>query len=88
MKKIFFGVLWTVVSYFAICFLVGAVAGAIAGAHDPQHAHEAGALAGSQAVTANILYIMSASLIIGVVGSGFGLLPGTKKKKKKMEGEH
>jgi hypothetical protein len=75
-KKILFGVLWFIVFYFFACF----VTGAIAGAKDPQHAAEAGSLAGARTVAAIRIYLALGSLAFASIGSWKGFLPGTRRK--------
>lgn len=81
-KQVFFGLLWFVVIYMAVCFLTGAVAGAIAGAQDPANASQAGAIAGSRAVNALHIYLATGSVILSIIGTWIGILPGTGLKKK------
>jgi len=80
-RKVILGLLWFVITYFALCMLVGMFAGAVAGARDPEHAHDAGKLAGQQAVQRYIPYILGGSIVFAVVGTMAGFLPGTKSKK-------
>jgi hypothetical protein len=84
-KRILFGFLWCVGFYFAGCALVGAVAGAIAGAKDPANASQVGAMAGTSAVEALHVYIFAGAVLLSVVGSWAGLLPGTRIKKPVLE---
>jgi len=85
-RRVFFGILWFIFIYFAACFIVGAIAGGIAGADDPEHAREAGAVAGRAAVANVILWIVGGSLVIAVGGSVAGVLPGTRAGKKPRGG--
>ena len=61
--------------------LVGGIAGGIAGSRNPAEAHEAGRLAGANAVAASRAYIFAAAVILSVAGSWAGVLPGTKSKR-------
>jgi hypothetical protein len=81
LRKVILGLVWFVIAYFALCMLVGMFAGAVAGVRDPEHAHDAGKLAGRQAVQLCIPYILGGSILFAVVGTMTGFLPGTKSKK-------
>jgi hypothetical protein len=80
MKKLLFGLLWFVVLYIAFCMGVGAVAGANAGSQykNTAAAQKAGQIAGAKAVTENFGLIVGGALMLSILGSGFGLLPGTR----------
>jgi len=80
MKKLLFGFVWFVVLYFVFCMGFGAVAGAKAGSQyrDTAAAQRAGAIAGEKAVTENLGVIVGGALMLSILGSGFGLLPGTR----------
>jgi len=79
-KRFLLGTAWFVIFYFGFCVLVGGLAGSGAGADDPTHAYEAGRMAGEKAVAAAIPYILGGSLLVAVLGSVTGFLPGTKRK--------
>lgn len=79
-KKILFGILWFIIFYFVACFITGMIAGAIAGANDPEHASQAGAIAGANAVIMLRPYFAAGILVLVVVGAWKGFLPGTRKK--------
>ena len=84
MKKLLFGFVWFVVLYFTFCAGVGGVAGAKAGSQykNAAAAKEAGGIAGAQAVSENFGFIVGGALTLSILGSGFGLLPGTRAKPK------
>jgi hypothetical protein len=80
-KKVLFGFVWCVVFYFVACMFVGGVAGGIAGTKYPGNipaAQEAGRIAGEKAVTQYLPYIAFSSVTLAILGSGAGILPGTK----------
>jgi hypothetical protein len=62
--------------------MTGAIAGMAAGTKDPQHATEAGRIAGGIVVARLRIYFAIASLVIAGVGAGKGLLPGTRRRSK------
>jgi hypothetical protein len=80
MKKLLFGLLWFVVLYFTFCGGVGGFAGAKAGSQyqNAAAAQEASKIAGAKAVSENLGVILGAALTLSILGSGFGLLPGTR----------
>jgi len=80
LRRIGFGLLWFFVLYVGACAFLGAIAGAGAGAGDPAHAFEAGKNAGASAVKPLVPYVFLGSIVISVVGSVVGVLPGTRKK--------
>jgi hypothetical protein len=80
MKKLLFGFLWFLALYFVFCMGVGAVAGANAGSKykNAAAAQKAGGIAGAKAVNDNFGLIVGGALMLSILGSGFGLLPGTR----------
>jgi hypothetical protein len=79
-KQIIMSFVWKFVLYMGACCVTGAIAGGIAGSNDPEHAAEAGARAGQQAVFALRGYFLLGSLGLSVVGASLGILPGTRMK--------
>jgi amino acid transporter len=82
MKRLVFGIVWCIGFYFLGCGLTGGVAGAIAGSRDPQNASVAGARAGEKAVRDVWGFILGGALILSVLGTVTGLLPGTRADSK------
>ena len=78
-KRVLFGILWFVVIYFAACTIVGAVAGGIAGFQDPANATALGSRVGREVVEANKFLILGGSALLSFIGTGTGILPGTRK---------
>jgi hypothetical protein len=85
LKRILMGFVWLIVVYFVLCFVTGAVAGGIAGSRDPEHASEAGRVAGQQAVLAVRGYLMLGALGTAVIGTWLGFLPGTRPAPESTE---
>ena len=83
MKKLLFGLLWFVAFYFLFCMGVGGVAGGIAGSkhQNTAAAQKAGQLAGEKAVNEYLGAIVGTCLTLSILGSGFGLLPGTGSRR-------
>jgi hypothetical protein len=79
---VFFVSLFVVV-YFGICIVGAGISGGIAGAHDPQHAAQAGRLAGENFVRSNYAMILLGSCGISLAASfalSFsGVLPWCRK---------
>lgn len=69
--------------YVGICVVGGAISGGIAGAHDPQHAAQAGRLAGESFVKNNLTMILlgscGVSLVASLALSFSGVLPWCRK---------
>ncbi len=84
MKRIISGSLWTILIYFLGCALVGAIAGGIEGSQfsdNPESARAFGQNAGMVIVSKYRGYIAICALLLGIVCTWFGLLPGTKVRK-------
>lgn len=79
-KKWLVGFVWMVVIYFVSAMIVVAVAGAMARNGDPQHAAQAGRLAGEAAVLQYRVYLFLGALILAILGTARGWLPGTKTR--------
>jgi hypothetical protein len=80
-RKILYGLMWCVVLYVGGQMVVGGIAGGIAGSKYPgdlQAAGEAGRIAGEEAVAEYRPYIVFGAVSLAVLGSGAGILPGTK----------
>jgi general stress protein YciG len=80
MKRVLLGIVWFVVFYLGSCAAIGFVAGGIAGATDPAHAAEAGREAGQHIVKPLVPYLFGGSVLLAILGTVYGVLPGTKKK--------
>src|SRR5262249_51884337 len=80
MKKLLFGFVWFVLLYFVLCAGVGAFAGAKVGLQykNAAAAQQASQKAGAKAVSENLGFIVGGALMLAILGSGFGLLPGTR----------
>ncbi len=80
MRKLVFGVVWCLVIYIAASMVIGGIAGGIAGSHaaDAQSASQAGYRAGAKAVQENRGYMIAGAILLSAIGSGFGVLPGTR----------
>lgn len=81
MKRVLMWLVWFIVIYFGSCMLIGFFAGAMAGAQDPAHAHEAGRAAAEQLIRPNIVFILGGAMLLAIVGTVTGFLPGTAKKR-------
>ena len=89
MKKLLFGIVWCVVFYFGICIAAGAIVGAMAGTHyphDPAMAAHAGQQAGIKIVNDYGVYFVAGAVVLSVLGSGFGVLPGTRQNRSSSYG--
>ena len=60
--------------------VIGAIAGVGAANADPQHAFVAGHAAGAAAVAPIRIYLFFGAILISVIGSAKGFLPGTKSR--------
>jgi len=86
-RKIIFGLIWFVVIYFLALVIGGAIAGSLSGMQAAQEGispYEAGSIAGQKFGNTYGAIIFWSILILAVLGSTFGILPGTKLKKKKL----
>ena len=81
MKRVIFGFIWCVVIYLVACTVAGAIAGGLAGANNPANAAQAGAEAGARFVGENRMWFALGAVVVSVVGTITGFLPGTKTKK-------
>lgn len=75
-RKICFGFVWFLILILGTLILGGMVVGAITGGNDPANSFAAGQAAGQ--AYGGMIFL--ASLIVAVIGSIFGWLPGTKSK--------
>jgi hypothetical protein len=84
MRKLLFGFVWFAALYVAFCAGVGGFAGAKAGARytNKAEAQKAGGIAGGKAVSEYLGLIVGAAVALSILGSGFGVLPGTGAKPK------
>ncbi|MET0332910.1 MAG: hypothetical protein ABW190_01460 [Rhizobacter sp.] len=90
MKRIFFGIVWFLVLGFGGLVLGGAVVGAMAGSQvnatnmsdGYTKGQQAGEVAGAEFGRKYAGVILIGALVISVVGTATGVLPGTKKKPK------
>jgi hypothetical protein len=87
MRKVLFGFVWFIVLYFVGCMGVGGVAGGIAGSRETNRAaaQMAGGRAGGKAVTENYGLIVGGAVTLSILGSGFGILPGTRSRSSHSE---
>ncbi len=84
MRKLIIGVIWFIVIWFGVIFIAGGIVGFMAGAKTANS--EMGAIAGRAAARAfmarssGIIFI--GSVLIAIVGTVAGVLPGTKTKRR------
>lgn len=81
MKKLGFGIVWFLALSMGAIIVGGAIVGGMAGAENPENAQAAGEAAGQAFGEAYSGMIFLSAFIIAVLGSIFGLLPGTKSEK-------
>lgn len=80
MKRFGFGVLWFLALTMGALIIGGMVVGAMAGSGNPADAAAAGQAAGQEFGEKYAGMIFLGALIVAVVGSILGWLPGTKSK--------
>jgi hypothetical protein len=73
---------WWAGFYFAACCAVGGTVGGWAGATDPEHAAEAARRLSADVVQRFAGIFLLGSLAVAVVGSAFGILPGTRPERR------
>jgi len=83
-KRIILGVVWFVAIYFSVCLISVAATVGVLWAKNLANAFAAGARSGSAIVTAYHMFFLIGSIIAAIVGTWFGLLPGTKKKNRRI----
>jgi hypothetical protein len=93
MKRFAFGVLWFLVVWFGMLIVGGAIAGGLAGSNVDatsvteaySKGQEVGAVAGAEFGKKYSGIILLGALAISIGGTVFGVLPGTKSRKKDNE---
>lgn len=83
LRKIIFGFVWCAVFYFGTCFAIGFVIGFKEGyqhAGDSQSARQAAQAVCQRVISQNLPYIAFGSVTLAVLGSGAGVLPGTRAR--------
>ena len=83
MRKVIFGLVWFVLFYFGACTVAGGIAGAKAASNlprnsPPERVKEVTLAASSATVYSLRIYLFTGALVISVVGSASGYLPGTR----------
>jgi hypothetical protein len=83
MRKVLFGFLWLVVFYMGGAMLIGGIVGFQIGLkypHDPERVSAEASIAGEQAVQKNLPLLAGGSITLAILGTAFGLLPGTRSR--------
>ncbi len=81
-RKILFGFLWFVV-IFVVSYLIGGFIYAVATGVAASGSFQAGRTAGIAFRQTYGNYFLIGALVLAIIGSAAGLLPGTKKKPRK-----
>jgi hypothetical protein len=88
LKRIIFGVVWAFALYLAICAGVGGIMGGLYSARYPDRSTMENTQEIAVLVTPYFKYFFVGGVVLSIIGSSFGLLPGTEieKKPKKRQG--
>ncbi len=84
MKRLLIGIALACIFFVMGFFFVAAGAGFMAGMRDPEHAEEAGAKAGEEAVEKYASYVAITAVAFGVLGAWIGVKPAARESNEPM----
>lgn len=86
MRKVLFGFVWLVVIYMVGSMILGGVVGFRVGLkypNDPNRAAAEAPMAAEEAVKKNLPMLVGGSITLAILGSAFGVLPGTRSRRRR-----